>query len=72
MVMPLSPLVRLIQRYATPHTIWPSATVIMTKPSPVPRSASTANTAAAMTVITTAPAATTAWPWPAVMSFAPV
>ena len=28
-----------------PQTIWPSATVIMTNPRPVPRSASTANIA---------------------------
>ena len=59
MAMPLSPLVRLIQRYATPHTIWPSATVIMTKASPVPRSASTAKSAAARSVTASAPATTT-------------
>ncbi len=37
----------LIQRYATPHTIWPIASVIMTKPIPLPRRASAAKSAAA-------------------------
>ena len=68
---PLSPLVRLIQRYAMPQTIWPSATVIMTKPSPVPRSASTANIAVTASVTRSAPSATTRWPWPSLIRIAP-
>ena len=65
MLTPLSPLVKSTQRYAIPHRIWPSASVIIKKLIPVVRNANTANTAEVKRVANTAPAAAAAWAKPA-------
>jgi hypothetical protein len=64
--MPLSPFVMLIQRYATPQTIWPIARVIITKPMPLPlpRSARVAKRAAAARVRASAAVTAAGWPCP--------
>src|SRR5712692_701561 len=54
MLTPLSPLVRSAQRYAMPHRIWPSASVIIKKPIPVERNANTAKTGIGFLMITLA------------------
>ena len=59
---PLSPLVRLIQRYASPHKISPSASVIMMKLMPVARSDSAAKPAVKTNPTASAARMATVWP----------
>ena len=66
--MPLSPSVMVLARYAMPHTICPSASVIIRKPIPEARNASRPNSAPQAVEKTIANNAENSWPKPALSS----